>query len=49
MVPVFSETAATDRSLHDRGANKLCSYHTCRLGGHGPGTGISRFLFVLFF
>lgn len=43
----FSETAATDRSLHDRGANKLCSHHTCRLGGHGPGIGISKF-YVLF-
>lgn len=39
----FSETAATDRSLHDRRANKLCSHHTCRLGGHGPGISLGRF------
>lgn len=44
----FSETAATDRSLHDWGTNELCSYHTCRLRGHGPGIGISKF-FLSFF
>lgn len=42
------ETAATNRSLHDRGTNKLCSYHTRRLRGHGSGTGIGSF-FVVFF
>lgn len=39
----FSETAAADRSLHDRGANKLCSHHTRRIRGHGPGIGIGMF------
>lgn len=44
--PVFTETTATDRPLHDRGANQLCSHHTRRLRGHGPGPCFSKFSFV---
>lgn len=44
--PFFTETTATDRPFHDRGANQLCSHHTRRLGGHGPGPCFSEFSFL---
>jgi len=47
-LPLFSETAATNRPLHDRGANELRSHHTRRLGGNGPGIAIGRFFHPLF-
>lgn len=47
VVTVFVEEKATDRSLHDRGANQLCSHHARWIGGHGPG--VSEFFWCFFF
>lgn len=49
-LPVFfliSETATTDRSLHDRRADKLCSHHTRRLWRHGHGPAIGGCISIL--
>lgn len=46
---LFAETTTTDRSLHDRRADKLCSHHTRRLWRHGHGLAIGGFIFVATF
>lgn len=43
----ITEEAATNRSLHDRGAHKLCSHHTRGLRGHGHGTGVGMYRPIL--